>query len=107
MRVSKPFPLFSFLQNADLDVIERGVCDIKQLAVDMGRQLTVHDELIFNIQQKADCTEAKMQTMNAKLKATLRKVMDIDKFIVNVVLIVILLSLAFFIYTYLKQVLHF
>lgn len=85
-------------QDIQDDIIElySGVRGLKEIALDIGRNVDQQQESIVALEGKAQKTEQKMENLNVKLKRTLQRVMKGDKFIVNIVLVLALLGLLYF-----------
>jgi hypothetical protein len=76
---------------------------LKEIAIDIGREVDGQQELLQNLQGKAGNTERQMENLNVKLKATLQKMMSGDKFMVNLFLFFVLLGLLYFLWGFIER----
>eukprot|EP00299_Pterocystis_sp_00344_P016662 c8360_g1_i1.p2 GENE.c8360_g1_i1~~c8360_g1_i1.p2 ORF type:complete len:141 (-),score=37.98 c8360_g1_i1:67-489(-) len=85
-----------------LEEISKGVGRLKQVAVAIGDELTLQNEMLNVIETKVDTANEQLLTLNKKMKQTLTKVKGADRFIMNFILLMVVLGIAAYIYSMLK-----
>ncbi|RKP18918.1 hypothetical protein ROZALSC1DRAFT_29425 [Rozella allomycis CSF55] len=88
------------LIDQDLDEIGTGVGRVKDLALEMQRELARQNDILTNIDTKADKAQEKLDNINVQMKNSIEKVMKGDRFLMNCILFVILLCIIGFIVSY-------
>lgn len=86
-------------QDQDLDVIEKGLGNLQNIAQDMGAELNKQDVLIDEIDKGLDKGTKSVETNNQKLAGVLKRVRSQRNFCIDIILIIILLAVAGYIYT--------
>jgi len=97
-------PRFELLRKNDaeidqmLDITLQGVQRLKQLATEIGGEVEKSNELIKEVQNMADQTLGKLETVNGQLKKTLQKVRSPSNFCCDIILCCLILGIITAIY---------
>ncbi len=83
--------------------LSKGVVGLKEIAIEIGKEVEGQQEMLQNLQGKAGNAERQMENLNVKLKATLQKMMSGDKFMVNLFLFFVLLGLLYFLWGFIQR----
>jgi len=86
-----------------VEEIGRGVTRIKHMAQAIGSEIDVQTRMLDEIESKVDDTNLHLLNINRKMKKTLEKIQGGDRFIVNLVLLLIFLGIAGYIYSMVKK----
>jgi len=78
--------------------VGEGVQVLRQMATEMGKEIDVQTVLIDQLDQHVDKTTANLENLNQRLKKTLEGIRSCDRFVLDFILIVIILSIAGYIY---------
>jgi hypothetical protein len=70
------------------------VGNLKEIAQGMNRELDNQNELLEKIENWVVNANTKLENINVRMKNSIEKVMKGDRFLVNCILLVILLSIA-------------
>lgn len=89
-------------QDERLEGIEKGIGTLKELGIAMGEEVQRQDVLIDEVDAKMDSVTADLRNNNAKLKGLVTKVRSSRNFFIDVILIIVLLALALYIYNIVK-----
>lgn len=84
----------------DLDDIQANIGVLREVAINMDRELDKQDAILDNIDKKVDKAQIHLDNVNVKMKQALDGAMKGDKFMVNCILLCVLLCLAGFIANY-------
>ena len=68
--------------------------NLKEIAQGMNRELDNQNELLEKIENRVANANTKLENINVRMKNSIEKVMKGDRFLVNCILLVILLSIA-------------
>ncbi len=68
--------------------------NLKEIAQGMNRELDNQNELLEKIENWVVNANTKLENINVRMKNSIEKVMKGDRFLVNCILLVILLSIA-------------
>lgn len=97
-------PGFKMLVDLDNQIDEKleeaakGVAVLKDMAVNMGKEIEMQEMMINELDNKVEKTNQKLMNLNKRLKKTLDKVNSGDKFCVDLILIVLILALGGYLY---------
>lgn len=86
-----------------LDLVSQGVQVLNQMAVEMGNEIQLQGVMLNDLDKKVDETQATLDNLNRRLKKTLEKVRKADRFCIDIILVVIVLALAGYIYNLVKK----
>jgi len=86
-----------------LELVGQGVEVLRNMAVDIGREIELQGVMINELDQKVDVTNAQLNNLNRRLKNTLEKVRKADRFCIDIILVIILLALIGYIYNTVKK----
>jgi len=86
-----------------LDLIRQGVLTWGEMAHEMGNEIQVQGLMIEGLNKKADDTNRELNSLNRRLKKTLEKVRKADRFIIDIILLVIILAIGGYIYNTVKK----
>jgi len=89
--------------DAKLDQVGQGVEVLRNMALEMGREIEMQGVMIAELDNRVDETNAQLNNLNRRLKKTLEKVRKGDRFCIDIILIVIVLALAGYIYNIVKK----
>ncbi|CAK9195372.1 unnamed protein product [Sphagnum jensenii] len=89
-------------QDEGLDVIAAGLTTLKDMAGDINEELNKQMPLIDEVDTKVDKAAADLKNTNVKLKETLIKMRSNRNFCVDIILIVIILGIGGYLYTYIS-----
>ncbi|XP_047944908.1 syntaxin-71-like [Salvia hispanica] len=85
-------------QDQGLEVISEGLDTLKNLAKDMNEELDRQVPLVDEIDTKVDKASSDLRHTNVRLKETLTRVRSSRNFCIDIVLIIILLGIAAYLY---------
>jgi len=89
--------------DAQLTVLEGGVGVLKNMAIDIGRELDTHTVLVAELDRDMDAAQSHLNELNVRLKKTLTSVRKGDRFIIDLILLIILLGLIGYIYNVVQK----
>ena len=78
--------------------IEKGVFVLREIAVNMGREIDKQTDLIETNNALAEKTNINLDNMNQRMRKTLDSVRTCDRFVLDFILIIIILAIAGYIY---------
>jgi len=96
------FELAKIRQDKDLDEISKGVDTLRNLAGDMGEEVSKQEGVISTMEVQVDAVNSEIRSVNARLKQTLTSVRSSRDLCMDVTLICILLGIGAYIYNQLK-----
>jgi len=76
-----------------LDVVAEGVKDLKSIALTMRDEVKVQGAMVDEITNEVDSAQSHLNTINKKMKKTLASTRSADRFILDFILLVVLLSI--------------
>jgi len=88
--------------DGQLDEISTHVTDLKAVALTMGDVATSHGRMLESLEVKVDKANDELDNINTRLRKTLEQVRKGDRFIIDLILLIILLGLGGFIYSLAK-----
>jgi len=88
--------------DAKLDQVGQGVEILKNMALEMGKEIELQGVMISELDGRVDQTQAQLNNLNRRLKNTLDKVRKGNRFCIDVILVIILLALGGYIYNIVK-----
>lgn len=80
----------------DLNEIGDGVRKLKEIALEIDKEIHQQVECIQQTQQQTQETHEQLVRVNAKLKTAIKRMMSGSKFFLNFTLVVVLLGLIYF-----------
>eukprot|EP00892_Ulva_mutabilis_P002278 jgi/Ulvmu1/12050/UM083_0063.1 len=86
-------------QDEHLEFIEKGLGNLQNIAQDMGTEVSKQDVLIDEIEKGLDKGTKSVETNNQKLAGVLTRVRSQRNFCIDIILVIILLAVAGYIYT--------
>jgi len=86
-----------------LDNVRDGVSVLKEMATEMGKEAERQGVMLENLEIKVDKVNDELENINIRLKKALDSVRKGDRFIVDIILLVILLGLCGYIYSIVKK----
>jgi len=86
-----------------LDQVGQGVEVLRNMAMEMGREIELQGVMINELDGKVDETNAQLNNLNRRLKKTLEKVRKGDRFCIDIILVIVLLALVGYIYNTVKK----
>jgi len=86
-----------------LSQIGEGVAVLKEIANEMGKEIEMQGVMIAELHTQADKTQAQLNNLNVRLKKTLEKVRQGNRFCIDIILIIIVLAIAGYIYNVTKK----
>lgn len=89
-------------QDQQLESIETGLGQLKEIGAAMNEELQRHDVLINEVDEKMDKVTKELQTNNMRLKGLVTKMRSTRNFVVDIVLICILLAIGLYLYNFFK-----
>ncbi|CAK7348854.1 unnamed protein product [Dovyalis caffra] len=101
-RFRQEYEMRRLKQDQGLDVIAEGLDTLKDMARDMNEELDRQVPLMDEIDDKVDRATSDLKTTNVRLKDTLNKLRSSRNFCIDIILLVILLSIAAYLYNVLK-----
>jgi len=81
-----------------LELVSQGVTVLGQMAHEISNQIDVQTQLTGELNTQVDRAQATLDSLNQRLKDQLKSVRKADKFILDVILIVVLLGIIGYIY---------
>jgi uncharacterized coiled-coil DUF342 family protein len=100
---------FMLLRQQDAQIDEKlqrigeGVNVLKEIAVEMGKEIETQNVMISELDHKVDKAQAQLDNLNKRLKNILTKMRKGDRFCVDLILLIIVLGLAAYIYNYVRK----
>mmetsp|Transcript_29396 Transcript_29396/g.41373 ORF Transcript_29396/g.41373 Transcript_29396/m.41373 type:complete len:274 (+) Transcript_29396:52-873(+) len=85
-----------------LDQVADGVAFLKNLAVEMGKEIEMQNVIIDDLHKEVDKTQATLNDLNKRMKKILTDVRKADRFMIDLILLIILLGLVAYIYNVLS-----
>lgn len=76
-----------------LEVVAEGVNELKSIALNMRDEVKVQSAMVEEITSKVESASGHLNTMNKKMKTTLAATRSADRFILDFILLVVLLSI--------------
>ena len=76
-----------------LEVVAEGVAELKSIALNMRDEVKVQSAMVDEITNKVDSASTHLNTINKKMKQTLAQTRSADRFILDVILLVVLLAI--------------
>lgn len=89
-------------QDQGLDVIAEGLDTLKNMAHDMNEEVDRQVPLMDEIDDKVDRAASDLKTTNVRLKDTINKMRSSRNFCIDIILLVIILGIAAYLYNVLK-----
>jgi hypothetical protein len=89
--------------NNMLDGISANVNDLKEIANEMGKEISKQGVMLDDLDIKVDRVNDELENINIRLRKALDSVRKGDRFIVDIILLVILLGLCGYIYSIVKK----
>jgi len=86
-----------------LDNVAAGVVELRDMANEMGKEATKQGDMLDHLDIKVDKVNDELENINIRLKKALDSVRKGDRFIVDIILLVILLGLGGYIYSVVKK----
>lgn len=86
-----------------LDNIALGVNDLKEMASEMGKEVSKQGVMLDDLDVKVDRVNDELENINIRLRKALDNVRKGDRFIIDIILLVILLGLCGYIYSVVKK----
>ncbi|KAJ8768661.1 hypothetical protein K2173_023565 [Erythroxylum novogranatense] len=90
-------------QDQGLDAISEGLETLKNLAHDMSEEIDRQVPLIDEIETKVDKATADLKNTNVRLKETIHKLRSNRNFCIDIVLLIVILGIAMYLYNRLKK----
>jgi len=81
-----------------LDVVSQGVGVLKDMANHFTNEIEMQEVLIAENDRQVDKTQAQLDNLNTRLKNTLEKVRSCDRFVLDIILIIIILGIGAYVY---------
>jgi len=85
-----------------LDNVAAGVNELKEIAIEMGKEAEAQGIMLDNLDNKVDKVNDQLENINIRLRKALESVRKGDRFIVDIILICVLLGLCGYIYKLVK-----
>eukprot|EP00246_Nothoceros_aenigmaticus_P005567 TRINITY_DN17734_c0_g1_i1.p1 TRINITY_DN17734_c0_g1~~TRINITY_DN17734_c0_g1_i1.p1 ORF type:complete len:267 (+),score=71.45 TRINITY_DN17734_c0_g1_i1:168-968(+) len=89
-------------QDQNLDVIAEGLATMRNLAGDMNEELDKQNVLLEEIDTKVDKASSDLKSTNARLKQTVTRMRSNRNFCIDIILLIIVLGIAAYLYNVLK-----
>ncbi|KAI4355108.1 hypothetical protein L6164_003912 [Bauhinia variegata] len=89
-------------QDQDLDVIAEGLHTLKNMAHDVNEELDRQAPLIDEIDDKVEKANSDLKNTNVRLRDTVTKLRSSRNFCIDIILLVIILGIASYLYNVLK-----
>jgi len=86
------------LLDQKLDIIAEGVGTLKEIAIEMGKEVELQGVMMDQLEQHVDNANAKLHNLNGRLKEQLNKYRSCDRFVLDFICCAIILGLFGFIY---------
>lgn len=86
-----------------LDNVAAGVTDLKEMASEMGKEVELQGVMLDNLDAKVDKVNDELENINIRMRKALENVRKGDKFIVDIILLIVLLGLCGYIYSIVKK----
>jgi len=87
----------------ELDEISGHVGNLKEIALEMGKEATAQGEMLDNLDKKVDDVNDQLENLNTRMRKALESIRKGDRFIVDIILLCILLGIAGYIYSMFKK----
>jgi len=81
-----------------LEEVSKGVAALRDVAVDMSREIELHEVIIGELDHKVELTNIQFVNLNKRLKKTLESVRKADRFCIDIILLVVLLAIGGYLY---------
>ncbi|KAF1897805.1 hypothetical protein Lal_00032565 [Lupinus albus] len=91
------------IRQASLDVIAEGLDTLKNMALDMNEELDKQVPLMDEIDTKVDKASSDLKNTNVRLKHTVNQLRSSRNFCIDIVLLIIILGIAAYLYNVLKK----
>jgi len=85
-------------QDRDLDDIEVGIRDLKDLGAGINEELFRQDEMLTKLDRDIDSATGEMRSVNRRMKKMILDLRSSRNFCVDCILIIILLGIGFYFY---------
>lgn len=82
-----------------LDNVAAGVNELKEIAIEMGKEAEAQGVMLDNLDTKVDKVNDQLENINTRLLKALENVRKGDRFIVDIILLCVLLGLGGYIYS--------
>jgi len=89
--------------DADLDEISGHVTNLKEIALEMGKEANNQSIMLDNLDKKVDDVNDQLENLNSRMRKALESIRKGDRFIVDIILLCILLGIAGYIYSMFKK----
>jgi len=86
-----------------LDNVAAGVSELKEIAIEMGKEAEMQGVMLDNLDNKVDKVNDQLENINIRLRKALESVRKGDRFIVDIILLCVLLGLIAYIYKIVKK----
>lgn len=81
-----------------LDRVSQGVSVLKEMAVEMGKEIELQEVIIDELDKKVDATNEQLLNLNKRMKKVLERVRKADRFCIDIIILVVILAIAGYIY---------
>jgi len=81
-----------------LEKVGEGVLVLRDMANEMGKEIDKQGVMLDNLDKSMNKTQATLDNLNKRLKAQLAKVRTADRFIIDIILLIIVLAIGLYIY---------
>jgi len=88
----------NYIIDEKLELVEQGVGVLRDMANQFNKEIEMQEVLIAENEKEVDKTQGQLDNLNLRLKNTLEKVRSCDRFVLDIILIVIVLGIAAYIY---------
>jgi len=82
----------------ELERASKGVAVLKDIAIEMGKEVEMQEMMIDELGKKVEKTNAKLINLNKRLKKTLQDVRKADRFCIDIILLVVILAIGGYLY---------
>ncbi|KAG0571559.1 hypothetical protein KC19_VG022000 [Ceratodon purpureus] len=100
---SDEYELRKIKQDEGLEAIQQGLTTLKDMAHDIGEELSRQEQLVDEADTKTDQASANMNTTNSRLKESVTAMRSSRNFCIDITLLVIILGIAAYLYKALKK----
>ncbi|KAL5572906.1 hypothetical protein UlMin_022503 [Ulmus minor] len=101
-RFRQEYEMRRMKQDEGLDVIAEGLGTLKDMAHDMNEEMDRQVPLMDEIDDKVDRANADLRNTNVRLKETVLKLRSSRNFCIDIILLIIILGIAAYLYNVLK-----
>jgi len=84
--------------NEKLELVEQGVGVLRDMATQYTKEIEMQEILIAEGEKQVDKTQAQLDNLNLRLKNTLEKVRSCDRFVLDIILVIIILGIVAYVY---------